>query len=181
MTPDLRFRALEADDLEAWSSWWSDPETCLLLGARPRRWSLPAWEDWLVEQAGRVDPFEGGTLGIEEIGGDLVGGVWWGAIDPVDRATTIGLVVGDPSCRRNGVGTQALRWLQGMLFGELGLRRLQAIVWEENQAAIALHRRQGFREEGRFEAWRHLEGQPRHFIIFRLLATEWSATDQIPI
>jgi len=168
----LRLRALEADDLDTWSAWWSDAETCLLLGARPRRWSPVAWEDWLVEQVSRQDPFEGGTLALEEFGGDLLGGVWWGPIDPVDRSTTIGLLVGDPSSRRRGIGSDALRLLQAYLFHELGLRRLQSLVWEGNEAAIALHRKLGFQQEGRFEAWRYLDGLPRHFLVFRRLAGE---------
>ena len=173
MTPDIRLRALEPSDLESWSSWWSDPATCLMLGARPRRWTVSAWEDWLVDEAASIDPFEGGTLAVEEVGGELVGGVWWGRIDPVDRATTIGLLVGDPACRRQGVGRQALRLMQAHLFGELGLRRLQALVWDGNAAALKLHRDLGFQEEGRFFSRRHLDGRSRDFIVFRLLFEEW--------
>ncbi|MFB2532409.1 GNAT family N-acetyltransferase [Paracoccus sp. p3-h83] len=68
------------------------------------------------------------------------------------HAADLGMAVRDDWVRR-GVGSALLAAAVVQARDWLGLRRLELTVFADNGPAIALYRKQGFVEEGRFHGW----------------------------
>jgi RimJ/RimL family protein N-acetyltransferase len=60
----------------------------------------------------------------------------------------IGRVAVAPHARGAGIATQMLRWLTALAFEELGLHRLELLVFSFNAPALACYERIGFAQEG---------------------------------
>jgi RimJ/RimL family protein N-acetyltransferase len=58
------------------------------------------------------------------------------------------IVVGDPALRGLGIGTDSMKSLLNVCFGDLGLHRAQLFVDADNIAAIACYQKVGFQVEG---------------------------------
>jgi phosphinothricin acetyltransferase len=93
---------------------------------------------------------------------DAVGLAGWAALSPVSRrACYAGVaevsVYVAARCRGRGVGTRLLAELVAAS-GYHGIWTLQAVVFPENPASVALHERAGFRLVGRRERIARLRG-----------------------
>ena len=117
--------------------------------------TVPSWEDWSRARlpAPRLVAREQANDESEEEAGDDVGEIrGWAALSPVSvRAVYRGVgavsIYVDPSCARRGVG----RALLSMLIEEserAGLWTLEAGIFPENRASVALHKGCGFQLVG---------------------------------
>jgi phosphinothricin acetyltransferase len=124
--------------------------------------TVPAWEDW----DGRHLPEH---RFVAEIDGEVAG---WIAVVPYS-SRTVYRGVGEESvyvaerARGRGVGRALLSTLIESA-QDAGLWTLQAGVFPENEASIALHRAQGFREVGRRERIGELDGVWRDVVLLEL-------------
>jgi len=76
--------------------------------------------------------------------------------------------------RGRGVGAAALPLVLDHCFGPLGTHRVWLDVLPENERALTLYRRVGFREEGRLrDAYRRPDGSLWSLVLMAVLATEW--------
>ncbi len=119
----------------------------------------PSWEDWDAAHLGF------GRL-VARVGGTISG---WAALSPVSRrqvyAGVAEVSVYVAANHRNaGVGRALLEALIGESEGN-GIWMLQAAVFPENVATIALHLRCGFRQAGRRERIGKLNGEWRDTIL----------------
>lgn len=120
---------------------------------------VPAWETWDSSH------FEAGRLVAEDEGG-VIG---WGALSGVsDRCVYGGVaevsVYVAERARGRGVGTSLLDALVGAS-ETAGIWTLQAGVFPENEASVALLRRGGFREVGLREHLGRLNGSWRDVLL----------------
>lgn len=76
-----------------------------------------------------------------------------------------------PEARGRGVGEALLE--RALEEGFIRLDRIELEVFSSNTPAIALYRRQGFREEGCRRRARRLDGRDDDILMFGLLRTEW--------
>ncbi|MHC4668960.1 MAG: GNAT family N-acetyltransferase [Planctomycetota bacterium] len=121
--------------------------------------SCPDWEDWDTEHLATcrlVAHDDGRVLG-------------WAALTPVsDRCAYAGVaevsVYVAAEARGAGVGSRLLAGLVAASERE-GLWTLQAGVFPENEASLALHRNLGFREVGRRERLGRLRGVWRDVVL----------------
>ncbi len=95
--------------------------------------------------------------------------VGWAALSPVShRSVYAGVaensIYVDQVARGQGVG-QALLWNLAQLSEQAGIWTLQATVFPENTASIAIHRRCGFRVVGRRERLAKLHGEWRDVLM----------------
>ena len=77
-----------------------------------------------------------------------------------------------PAARGRGVATEAMRLLAGWAFGALGLGRLQAFVAPQNDAALRLVKRAGFRHEGVLRAYWDAGGERLDAVLLSRLPTD---------
>ncbi len=95
--------------------------------------------------------------------------IGWAALSPVShRSVYAGVaensIYVDEVARGHGVG-QALLWNLAQLSEQAGIWTLQATVFPENTASIAIHRRCGFRVVGRRERLAKLRGEWRDVLM----------------
>jgi RimJ/RimL family protein N-acetyltransferase len=83
------------------------------------------------------------------------------------------VLVGEPSLRRRGLGTQMVRGVVRSGFDELGLHRIELLVFDFNQPAIACYRTVGFRIEGHLRDALYSQGQFWNLVLMSILKPEW--------
>lgn len=83
------------------------------------------------------------------------------------------IVIGDRKYWGRGLGAAVVRQVMAHAFGCLGLRKIESDILEPNKAALVIHERAGFVEEGRLrkDAWRR--GQWVDCVLMSLLHEEW--------
>jgi L-amino acid N-acyltransferase YncA len=119
----------------------------------------PGWESWDAKhhRHSRLVAFEGE---------DLLG---WAALSPVSTRSVyagvaeVSIYIAGPA-RGKGVGRELLRALIEHS-EQNGIWTLQAGIFPENRASIALHQAQGFREIGRREKIGQLKGVWRDVVL----------------
>jgi ribosomal-protein-alanine N-acetyltransferase len=73
-----------------------------------------------------------------------------------------------------GLMTEGLRAVLGVVFGELGLHRVEANIQPGNAASLALAGRLGFEKEGFSRRYLHIDGEWRDHERWALLAEDWA-------
>lgn len=119
---------------------------------------LPTWESW-----------DAGHLKSCRLVARTDGVVGWAALSPISgRGVYIGVAEASiyvcQACRGEGVGHQLLQSLIDASEEE-GLWTLQASIFPENTASVALHKKLGFREVGRRERIGQLHGVWRDVLL----------------
>lgn len=142
MTPAVQIRSLRAEDWESVRHIYAEG---ISTGHATLETRAPSWEDWDYGHAPAPRL-------VAQVGSEVVG---WAALSMVSsRAVYRGVaevsVYVSASSRGQGVGRALLDALVAASEG-LGYWTLQASVFPENAASLALHRRSGFREVGRRE------------------------------
>lgn len=87
--------------------------------------------------------------------------------DPRNRRAGIGIVIRQPSERRNGVGGEALELLVNYAFSKLGLHQVYANIDVDNEASIALFSKFGFEKIGVKKDWNLLAGKYKDEAMFQ--------------
>jgi len=135
-------------------------------GAATFETATPSWESWDAAHL----PF---ARLVAREHGEIAG---WAALSPVSRRAAyagvaeVSVYVAE-ACRGRGVGNALL----GRLISEAeakGIWTLQAVVFPENTATLALHKRFGFREVGRRERISKLREKWRDTILLERRSTE---------
>lgn len=173
-TNRLILRPLEDRDVEAFSSYRSDPEI-----ARYQGWGAPytiEQAEEFIEQQKMVTPGEIGQwlqLGMElKVDGLLIGDVAFQVIKDSHHQAELGMTLSQPF-QGKGYGTEAVRELVRYLFADLNVHRIIANCDPENISAHRLLERVGFRCEGCFIDSLWYKGGWASELWFALLDREW--------
>ncbi|MFC1572556.1 GNAT family N-acetyltransferase [Candidatus Eisenbacteria bacterium] len=83
------------------------------------------------------------------------------------------IVVGDPTLRNQGLGTESLRLLLGICFDRVGVHRAQLFVDEPNVAAVACYKKAGFVVEGLMREASRRKGAYVSWYSMSMLRREW--------
>jgi RimJ/RimL family protein N-acetyltransferase len=105
--------------------------------------------------------------------GEVVGHIELGAIDRANRTCTLSRVLVRPGCRGGGIGTEMVRAVLRVAFGEMGLHRVELRVFSFNEPAIRCYERCGFRREGLLRDTRIVEGRYWSSCVMGILEDEW--------
>ena len=172
----IRFRAIENDDLPNFVKWLNDPEVrnglSLIMPL-----SLAEEEKWFEELL-KKPPYEK-PLAIE-IQPDpqldewiFVGNCGLFNIDWQNRFAEIGIHIGEKGYWNQGFGTKAMRLILKHGFDNLNLHRLWLRVFENNTGAIRSYEKAGFIPEGKFRQAQYLDGKYVDVMIMSVLKIEW--------
>jgi len=174
-TERLVLRRETPEDLAAIWAYRGRPEVSHWLGTRP-----PTFEAFRERY---LDPSRAASKLVVLHDGALIGdlmiriGDAWAQAEAADRAAGVEAELGwvfDPAFHGRGLATEAVRAAIGLCFGPLGLRRVTADCFAENEASWRLMERLGMRREAHevrsslhtTEGW--LDG-----LRYALLAEEW--------
>ncbi len=121
-----------------------------------------------------VPPTRRAYKAVDRKAGEAVGHIELNDIDVRNRSARVARVlVGEAGLRRKGVGTQMLREVLRIGFCELGLHRIELLVFAFNHPAIACYEKVGFVREGVLRDARWHDGRFWDLVLYSLLAAEW--------
>jgi RimJ/RimL family protein N-acetyltransferase len=165
----VRLRALEALDEPLVYRWINDPEVAQWLMAR-----LPFSHQQIHDYIAQSSPsYEEARFGIESRSdGSLIGVCYLALTALPDRRARLGIEVGDRARWGRGYGTDAMVTLCRYGFAMMNLHRIELEVFRENERAIRVYERTGFRVEGtrREAAWKF--GRYHDLVLMGLLEGE---------
>jgi [ribosomal protein S5]-alanine N-acetyltransferase len=157
-TKDLILRSLDAGQAHgAYAAWMRDPQVTRFLEVRfapPDETALKAFivqmneseENLLLGLFPRAEPER------------HIGNIKLGPIDKRHKTAAIGIVIGARYCWGRGYATQAVVAVSDYAFAKLGLNRLDAGFYSDNEASQRAFQRAGFIEEGCRRGARLLDG-----------------------
>jgi diamine N-acetyltransferase len=176
----IRFRAIEKDDLPYYVRWLNDPEVRQGLSII-RPFSLAEEEIWYAGVLQK--PIHERPLAIEiqpDPAADewvFVGNCGLININWEDRSAEIGIHIGEKRYWNQGFGTRAMKLMAKHVFDDLNLHRLWLRVFQTNQRAIRAYEKAGFVLEGKFRDGKYLDGRYVDVLIMSILQTEWRDKD----
>ncbi len=163
---------LRRDLIPTYTRWVNDFGTLRTIGVVPAPLTIDAeeaWYDAAIKDDARVFTiYELATL-------DAIGTCDLRDIDHMNRTATIGMLIGEPSARGKGYGTEATRLLLDVGFTVHGLHSIWLDVFSFNIAGQRCYAKAGFREVGRRRECRLLNGVLHDQIIMDILATEFES------
>lgn len=83
------------------------------------------------------------------------------------------VLVGDPSLRGKGIGVQMTRKILEVGFNQLGLHRIDLVVFDFNEEALRCYERVGFVKEGRLRDARRIGSEYWSLYQMSILEHEW--------
>lgn len=111
---------------------------------------------------------------VETGTGAVIGHVELGTISYANRSATIHRVLlGDPTYRGQGIGLEMVRRIQEIAFGEMGLHRLDLVVFDFNESARRCYEKAGFRVEGHLRECRRVGDEYWSLYWMGILEDEW--------
>lgn len=183
-TERLQIRQMTASDIDAMWKWRQLPVVNRWLGLAPdtveafreryldpdRRASMHIVE--LVAVNGEATPIGDIMIRI---------GDGWGQLEVADQAKGVEAELGwvlDPGYTGRGYATEAIRAVIDVCFGPLGLRRVHAGCFADNEPSWRLMERLGMRrEEFSRKTALHRSGEWLDGMNYGILAEEWPVTD----
>jgi RimJ/RimL family protein N-acetyltransferase len=146
-------------------------------------WLTTSWADRDSYQESFDDPARMAKVVLIELHGVVIGDLMvsvedaWSQTEVKDRASAVQAELGwclDPDHQGHGYATEAVNELIRICFEDLGLRRVRASCFADNEASWRLMERVGMRREE--HAWRdslHRSGEWLDGLGYALLAEEW--------
>jgi RimJ/RimL family protein N-acetyltransferase len=150
---------LRADDLQLYTSWFSDPAVTRYL-TRDSPPSLKEEEEWF-ERVSRSEKEVVWGLYVE---GQPIGSTGIHNIDWRSRRANTGTLIAERALWGKGIGGESMRLRSRYAFEELGLEKLVTQVFEGNTASrraleragyetVGIHRRHDFRHGQWWDVW----------------------------
>ena len=168
----VRLRPLEREDLPRYQELFSEPETNLSYGKLGVPESLAKLQRRFDE--GEFDTADRYLHLVMETEGTLIGAmVLRNEENLPSRSATFGIIIGDPSYRDRGYGTEASTLLLDYAFAVLGYHKINLDFFEYNARARAMYEKLGFVIEGRRRENHWSRGRFWDDILMGVTAEEW--------
>lgn len=149
----IRLRAMEPEDLEAMYRWENDT-SLWHLGDTTRPFSREALQTFIEGASLDIYAARQVRLIITLISsGETIGCADLFAFDPLNRRAGVGILIYEPSQRRRGYASTALRLMAEYAFGHLDMRQLWADVPVSNTASLRLFAGAGFTGDALRREW----------------------------
>ena len=106
---------------------------------------------------------------------ELLGNIGFNSLDMVNRNGVLGVLIGNSKHQRKGYGTEALKLILDYGFTFLNLRNISLNVFEYNEPAYNLYKKNGFKEVGRLRKAVEIMGKAYDVIIMDMLKEEFQS------
>lgn len=184
-TERLQIRPMTAPDVDAMWEWRRRPEVNRWLGLAPA--TLEEFRERYLDP-GRLTSMYLVELITENDGPTPIGDIMirigdgWAQLEVADQARGVEAELGwvlDPAHTGRGYATEAIRAVIDVCFGPLGLRRVHAGCFADNEPSWSLMERLGMRrEEFSRKTALHRSGEWLDGLNYGILAEEWTPTRQ---
>ncbi len=171
----LALRTFETSDVDLLLRMSNDVEFRQAVNPQPP-WPVSRYALEKRLSDGHSAPFTGAHSAIELavcLGPTVIGIAGVYDIDRVNSVAEIGVSIAVAEHRRAGFGLAAHRLLVDYLFLTMNFRRIIAFAKAGNPAGIAVAKKLGMVEEGRYRKHRWVAGQYQDLVVFGLLREEW--------
>lgn len=170
----VSLRPVRRSDISYFLRWFNDPEVIQYLNMYLPMTEMA--EEKYIEELGttraRTDaPF---VIEITEDGViKPIGTIGLHRINNKDHNASFGIAIGEKDYWSKGYGTEATCLLIDYGFEQLNLHRIPSSAFVFNERSIRLHKKVGFREEGRQRESVFKNGKFHDHVIFGILREEW--------
>lgn len=170
----IYLRALEVDDWQVTYKWKQDKVYKKGVVSQERFVSVEAEKKWLERIIQRHDSGNEVRLAIIEKGtNEFIGMTFLTNINYINRNAGIGSVIGSPKHRGKGFLFEARLQLFDYAFKEIGLKRIEAKILEDNKASINSAKKFGYTQEGVMRKAVFKNGIFKNLIMFSMLKEEF--------
>lgn len=171
-------RPWEKSDIQSWMRWFNDPEVTIYLGNAYPFLTLEQEERFYQQRQEDSESKHNYSILCKE-DGVVVGNCGLRDVNLKDRSAEVGIVIGEKAYWGRGLGREALRMVQEIVFDGLGLNRLYLTHADFNERGHRCYLAAGFVEEGRLRQARYVRGRFCDSIVMGVLADEYRARRQM--
>lgn len=166
----IKLRAIEEKDLPLISAWRSDPEVYeYFYEYLPI--SVAQQILWHQQQLKKADEI---NFVVSLHDGTAIGTVSILHLDTRNRKAEWGrLIIGPKEYRAGGYGREVEKLILEYTFNHLNLNKLYCEVLEKNTKVINLHKKNGFKEEGRLREHIYKNGEYVDVVVLALLSEDY--------
>jgi RimJ/RimL family protein N-acetyltransferase len=167
-------RPFKRSDISCFLKWFNDPEVVQYLDMYLPMTEMS--EEKFIEELGTTRARSDVLFVVEAIEGDStkpIGNCGLHQINPKDHDAIFGIIIGEKDYWSKGYGVEAARLLIDYGFQQLNLHRISSAAVAFNERSINLHKKLGFKEEGRLRQAMFKNGQYHDRLEFGLLREEW--------
>lgn len=147
-------------------TWDADPAIIALMG---RRFEAQRPEEWLRQ----VRRSRSSRAWVIEYAGSAVGELELAQINNRNRTAEIRICIGEAAFWGRGIGAAAMTEGLRMAFDEMGLQSIYLRVFANNERAVALYQRLGFRKEGVLQPSQR-RNDPAPVVLMSLARARWA-------
>ncbi len=172
---DIELRPFERKDFTRLISWVKSPEFLLQWAGPIFDFPLSAMQlEIYLRGAEEEPPTRKIYKVIRSNDNAVIGHVELANIDCRNKSATLcRVLIGEPPLRGRGVGIETVRRALDIGFGELGLHRIDLVVFDFNTAAIKCYERAGFTREGQLREARKIGSEYWTLYQMSILEKEW--------
>lgn len=172
----IMLREYKKDDLTYIRKWVNDPKTTEnLSGLFVFPHTMNATEKFLNERLEDNSADYKGFIIAHIETEEYIGQIDLFDIDWVNRAATLGIIIGDDEDRGRGYGSEAIMLLEEFVFNRMNLNRLELGLREYNTNGYKCYLKCGFKEEGRKRQDFFIDGRYTDSIIMSILKSEYAS------
>jgi RimJ/RimL family protein N-acetyltransferase len=171
---NVLLRPIKRSDILCFLKWFNDPEIVQYLDMYLPMTEMS--EEKFIEELGTTRAKSDIILVVEAIEGEStkpIGNCGLHQISPKDHNATFGIIIGEKDYWSKGYGVEAARLLINYGFQQLNLHRISSSAIVYNDRSIKLHKKLGFRAEGRLRQAMFKNGQYHDRVEFGILREEW--------
>ena len=175
-SPTITLREISAEDLPTLNSWRNAPEVIEHLGSNflyigeeiDTRW----YENYIknLSQSVRLSI-------IDEEDGTYIGNVNLTQIHGINRSAEFSIMIGNKDYWGKGIGQIATKHMLNHGFNDINMHRIYLFVLEENDRAISLYEKVGFKKEGLLKDSVYKNGK-FHSMWSMAILSSWFNNDQ---
>lgn len=159
----IALSALGLDDVSpTYVAWLNDPAVNRYLETRHVPQTLDSVRQFVADTAARDDSH----LFAIRLAADSrhIGNIKLGPVKANHSLADVSLFIGEKDCWGQGYATEAITLVSRFGFETLGLSKLSASFYADNQGSLRAFLKAGYREEGRRRGHYLLDGQPHDII-----------------